>query len=55
LSGDSRGPVTLDDDGLLIARIKSKGQKIKVTATKSGYPTAKKTFTLSGLILETAS
>lgn len=55
LSGDPRGPVTLDNDGLLIARIKSKGQKIKVVATKSGYPTVEKTFTLSGLVLETAS
>lgn len=55
LIGDSRGPVTLDSDRTLIARIKSKGQKIKVTASKEGYPTIEKTFTLAGLTLETAS
>ena len=55
LIGDSRGPVTLDSDRTLIARIKSKGQKIKVTASKEGYPTVEKTFTLAGLTLETAS
>ena len=55
LIGDSRGPVTLDSDRTLIARIKSKGQKIKVTASKEGYPTIEKIFTLAGLTLETAS
>jgi hypothetical protein len=55
LIGDSRGPVTLDSDRTLIARIKSKGQKIKITASKEGYPTVEKTFTLAGLTLETAS
>lgn len=55
LIGDSRGPVTLDSDRTLIARIKSKGQKIKITASKEGYPTVEKTFTLAGLTLEPAS
>jgi hypothetical protein len=55
LIGDSRGPVTLDSDRTLITRIKNKGQKIKITASKEGYPTIEKTFTLAGLTLETAS
>lgn len=55
LIGGDHGPVTLDSDRTLITRIKSKSQKIKITASKEGYPTVEKTFTLAGLTLESAS
>ena len=55
LIGGAHGPVTLDSDRTLISRIKNKGEKIKITASKEGYPTVSKTYTLAGLKLEPAS
>lgn len=55
LIGGEHGPVTLDSDRTIIIRIKNKSQKIKITASKDGYPTIEKTYTLAGLTLETAS
>lgn len=49
--GGNHGPVTLDSDGILIARIASTTQKIKFTASKSGYENVSKTFNLSNLEL----
>lgn len=44
------GPVTLDPDGLHIARIADKStQTIKVVASKEGYESVTKTFSLTGL------
>lgn len=53
--GGDHGAVTLDSDRTLIVRIKNKSQKIKIVASKEGYPTIEKTYSLSGLTLETAS
>lgn len=55
LIGGEHGPVTLDSDRTIIIRIKNKSQKIKITASKDGYPTVEKTYTLAGLTLEPAS
>lgn len=51
LIGGNHGPVTLDPDRTLISRIKNKSQKIKITASKEGYPTVTKTYSLGGLTL----
>ena len=53
--GGKHGPVTLDSDRTIITRISNKSQKIKITASKEGYPTVSKTYTLAGLKLEPAS
>lgn len=50
--GGHHGPVTLDDDGILIARIESTTQSIKVTASKTGRESVVKTFALTNLTLE---
>ena len=50
--GGDHGPVTLDEDGILIARIKSTDQKLRFTATKNGLNTTVKTYDLTGLVLE---
>ena len=49
--GGDHGPQTLDDDGLIICRIKNTSQKIKVTVSKSGYSSVTKTYTLTGITL----
>lgn len=49
--GGTHGPVTLDSDGILVARIKSTTQKVKFIASKTGYPNVTKTFRLNGLRL----
>lgn len=44
------GPVTLDADGVYVGRIADKStQTIKVVASKEGYQTVTKTFSLTGL------
>lgn len=44
------GPVTLDSDGIFVGRIADKStQTIRVVASKDGYGTATKTFSLTGL------
>lgn len=53
--GGDHGPVTLDSDRTLIVRIKHKGQKIKIVASKTDYPTITKVYTLAGLTLEPKS
>lgn len=49
--GGTHGPATLDEDGLIICRIASTSQKIKVVATKTGHPTTTKEYALTGLTL----
>lgn len=49
--GGYSGEVTLDNDRLWIGKIANTSQKIKVTATKTGYRGVEKTFTLTGLTL----
>lgn len=52
--GGTSGPVTLDPDGLHIIRVLNKANKIKVTASKDGYPAFTKLFDMSGMTLATA-
>lgn len=48
------GPTTLDEDGILVARIADKSaQSIRVVASKDGVSVTK-TFTLTGLACEAA-
>ena len=54
LIGGDHGSTTLDSDRTIIFRIKNKSQKIKITASKEGYPTVSKTYTLGGVTLEPA-
>lgn len=48
--GGQHGPSTLDSDGLIVCRIASTSQQIKVVATKSGQST-EKVYLLTGLTL----
>lgn len=49
------GPVTLDSDGVIVLRIADKDtQSVKVTATRSGLTTWEKTYSLTGLTVQTA-
>lgn len=51
LVGGTKGPVTLDEDRMLVLRIKDPAtQSIEVTA-KKGSETTTETFDISGLIL----
>lgn len=50
--GGDHGPVELDSDRTCIFRIKNRNQKIKIVATKEGYPVSEKIYTLGGLTLE---
>ena len=52
LIGGTSGEVTLDEDGILITRVTSNQQKLKITAIKDGSPSAVKIFDLTGLDLE---
>ena len=53
LVGDTKGPVTLDDDMNIVLLIKNKDtQSIKVTVD-DGEDSATKTYGLTGLTLET--
>ena len=49
--GGTHGPITLDEDGIIICRIAATTQKIEVKATLSGYETVTKTYALTGLTL----
>lgn len=51
ITNGDHGEVTLDEDGILITRIKNTQQKIIIKATKTGAETITKTFTLNGLKL----
>lgn len=51
----TNGPATLDADGILVAHITDKSsQKIKIVASKEGYETVTKTYSLNGLTLSEA-
>ena len=52
LVGGTYGPVTLDADGIIVFRIANTSQKVKVTASKTGYTSVTKTYTLTGLELD---
>ena len=49
--GGLHGPSTLDEDGIVVARITSVSQQLKVVATESGISTTT-FYSLNGLILE---
>ena len=51
--GGKTGPVIVDpSDGILISWIENSSKKIKLTASKTGYPDVTKVFWLNSLILE---
>ena len=53
--GGQHGPVTLDEDGIVVLRIADKdAQSVRVIATASGYSTTTRTFILTGLTLNGA-
>lgn len=52
LVGGTKGEVTLDDDKIIVFRVTSNSQSVKVTASKEGYEDVVKTYTLDGLTLE---
>ena len=53
LIGGQHGPVTLDEDGILIARITDPAtQQLRFVATGADGSTETQTFSLSGLTLE---
>lgn len=52
LVGGVHGPVTLDEDGIVIFRVTSNAQRVRFTASKDGYTTGVKTLELTGLTLE---
>lgn len=54
LIGGHDGPVTLDSDGILIARIESKAQQIKIVAVK-GTDTRTRLYDLRKLTLASAA
>ena len=48
-------PVTLDDDGIAVLKIADKNsQTITVVASKDGYASVTKVYSLTGLTLESA-
>lgn len=52
INGNVGHPVTLDADGIMIARISNKDtQSIRVVASKDGYTDTVRTYSLSGLTL----
>lgn len=52
LVGGKHGPVTLDEDGILITRVSSNTQSIRVTANATGYESVTRTYSLTGIILD---
>lgn len=53
LTATITNPVTLDDDGILVGRIRDKdSQTITVVASKEGYESVTKVYDLSGLICD---
>ena len=50
----AHGPVTLDSDGLVVLRIADKdSQTVKVVASKEGYASVTKVYSLNGLVCQT--
>ncbi|MBR6045754.1 MAG: hypothetical protein IKP95_12860 [Ruminococcus sp.] len=48
-------PVTLDDDGIVVLRVADKDtQTVTISASKEGYDTVTKVYSLSGLTCEAA-
>ncbi len=52
--GGTSGPSTLDADGIIVDKIANSNQKIRVVASKEGFASVTKTFTLTGLTLQSA-
>lgn len=49
--GGDHGEATLDEDGLIIFRIKNNTQKVRITAKKAGIPDYSKEYSLANLTL----
>lgn len=54
LVGGYTGPVTLDEDGIIILKIANNTQTVKVTANATSYEPVTKTYTLTGVKLDKA-
>ena len=54
IGGVHPGPKTLDPDGIFLVRLQNTSEKIRITATKTGYGPVTKTYKLTGLTLESA-
>lgn len=54
LVGGYSGPVTLDEDGIIVLKIAKNTQTVKVTANATGYEPVTKTYTLTGVKLDKA-
>ena len=52
LIGGTYGPVTLDEDGIIVFRVANNNQKVKITASKTGYESVTKIFNLSNIELD---
>lgn len=52
LIGGIHGPVTLDDDGIIIFRVTSTSQSVQFTVSKTGYESKTVTYSLRGLTLQ---
>ena len=52
--GGTAGVRRLDADGIIVDRIASTTQKLRAVASKEGYASVTKTFTLTGLTLASA-
>lgn len=53
LVGGVHGPQTLDSDGIIITRVTDKySQKVQFVASKEGYESVTKTYSLRGLTLK---
>lgn len=52
LVGGVHGPVELQEDGLIIFRVANTTQKVKFTASKTGYDDVVKTYDLTDLTLQ---
>ena len=52
--GGTSGPTRLGDDGIIVDKIANTSQKIKVVASKTGYTSVTKTYSLTGLTLASA-
>ena len=55
LVGGDYGPVTLDEDGIIIFRVKNTSQKVKITANIDGQDPVIKLYTLTGVTLNAES
>ena len=54
ITAKAKNTVTLDSDGILVLRVTDKSRTISFTASKAGYPSVTKKFTIGGMTLTPA-